>query len=120
MNDGMKYCLLVLLLFYYTLSQAQSYKNLHRKAIVTDSHNDILSTCIEKDYRFDENLKGKTHSDLNRMKEGGMDVQVFSIWCDASYGNGEAFNRAIREIDTLCATAGRNTAKMKIVKNYAD
>src|SRR4051812_37335236 len=50
MSNGMKYCLLLLLLFCYTLSQAQSYKKLHRKAIVADSHNDILSTCIEKHY----------------------------------------------------------------------
>src|SRR4051812_47117942 len=120
MNDGMKYCLLLLLLFSYTILQAQSYKKLHRKAIVTDSHNDILSTCIEKHYNFDDNLKGKTHSDLNRMKKGGIDVQVFSIWCDASYGKGEAFNRAIREIDTLYATVARNPSKMKIVKNYED
>jgi len=116
----MKYCLLVLLIFCYTISGAQSYKKLHRKAIVTDTHNDILSTCIEKHYNFDDNLKGKTHSDLNRMQQGGIDVQVFSIWCDASYGKGEAFNRAIREIDTLYATASRNPAKMKIVKSYAD
>ena len=116
----MKYCLLVLLLFCYTVLQAQSYKKLHKKAIVADSHNDILSTCIEKNYNFDDNLTGKTHSDLNRMQEGGMDVQVFSIWCDASYGKGEAFKRAIREIDTLYATAARNSAKMKIVKNYVD
>lgn len=116
----MKYCLLVLLLCCYILSHAQSYKKLHRKAIVTDSHNDILSTCIEKHYSFDNNLKGKTHSDLNRMHEGGIDVQVFSIWCDASYGKGEAFKRAIREIDTLYATAARDPSKMKIVKSYAD
>src|SRR3954471_21926165 len=116
MNDGMKYCLLVLLLFYFTISKAQSYRKLHEKAIVTDSHNDILSTCIEKHYSFDSNLKGKTHSDLNRMQEGGIDVQVFSIWCDASYGEGEAFKRAVREIDTLYATEARNPLKMKLVK----
>jgi len=120
MNDGMKYGLLLLLLFCSLVLSAQSYKKLHQKAIVTDSHNDILSTCIEKHYSFDENLKGKTHSDLNRMREGGIDVQVFSIWCDASYGKGEAFNRAIREIDTLYAVAARNPAKMAIVKNYND
>lgn len=116
----MKYFLLFLLLFCYTFSPAQSYKKLHRKAVVTDSHNDILSTCIEKHYSFDEHLKGKTHSDLQRMQKGGIDVQVFSVWCDGSYGKGEAFNRAIREIDTLYAVAARNPAKMKIVKNDND
>lgn len=116
----MKYCIFFLLLCCYTFSQAQSYKELHEEAIVADTHNDILSTCLEKHYSFDDNLKGKTHSDLKRMQQGGIDVQVFSIWCDGSYGKGTAFNWAIREIDTLYAAAARNPSKMKIVKNYAD
>src|SRR4051794_1010487 len=120
MNEGMKYCFLLLLLFCYSIVPAQSYKKLHKKAIVTDSHNDILSTCIEKHYSFNDNLKGKTHSDLKRMREGGIDVQVFSIWCDASFGKGQAFKRAIQEIDTLYAAVARNPTKMKTVKNYAD
>ena len=120
MNDGMKYCFLLLFLLTYIFLPAQSYKQLHEKAIVTDSHNDILSTCIEKHYSFDDDLKGKTHSDLKRMREGGIDVQVFSIWCDGSFGKGQAFARAIQEIDTLYAAAARDPVKMKIVKNYTD
>jgi len=116
----MKYYFLLLLLFCYTLLPAQSYKKLHKQAIVADSHNDILSTCIEKHYSFDDNLKGKTHSDLQRMRKGGIDVQVFSVWCDGSFGKEQAFNRAIQEIDTLYAVASRNPAQMKIVKNYTD
>ena len=54
------------------------------------------------------------------MKEGGVDVQVFSIWCDGSYGKGTAYARAIREIDTLYATAALNPTAMRIVKNEAD
>lgn len=115
----LKCCLIWLLLCGCILSQAQSYKKLHQKAIVADSHNDLLSTLVEKHYGMDNNLAGKTHSDLNRMKQGGIDVQVFSVWCDASYSTGTAFNRAMREIDTLYAVAARNPAKMKIVKKYA-
>ena len=63
-------------------ANAQAYKKLHFKSIVCDTHNDILSTCIEKGYSFDEDLSGKTHSDLNRMFKGGIDAQVFSVWCD--------------------------------------
>lgn len=73
--------------------QAQNYKKIHRKAVVADTHNDIISTCIEKGYRFDENLKGKTHSDLERMRKGGLDIQVFSIWCDGSQQNPFALDR---------------------------
>ncbi len=116
----MKYPFIVLSALFASSLFAQPYKKLHDEAIVTDSHNDILSTCLEKGYHFDDNLKGKTHSDLQRMKEGGVDVQVFSIWCDGSFGKGTAFARAIREIDTLYATAARNQGAMRIVKNETD
>ncbi len=92
---------------------AQSYKKLHNKAIVIDTHNDILTKCLERGYSFDQDLRGKTHSDLLRFKEGGVDVQVFSIWCDGKQAN--PFRYANRQIDTLYATALRNPDKMQIV-----
>ena len=117
----MKYCFLFLFVFasFFVFAQP-SYQKLHDEAIVTDSHNDILSVCVEKGYRFDEKLKGKTHSDLKRMREGGIDVQVFSIFCDGSYGKGRAYKMAIREIDSLYTAAARNPAQMRIVKGTHD
>src|SRR5215216_3548327 len=93
---------------------AQNYKKIHAKAIVIDTHNDILSTAIEKGYSFDQDLKGKTHSDLQRMKEGSIDVQIFSVWCDGQKQN--PFSWANLEIDTLYACVNRNFEKMMIVK----
>lgn len=100
-------------LFFISAIYAQSYKKIHKEAIVTDSHNDIISTCIERGYRFDENMAGKTHSDLARMKIGGLDVQVFSIFCGGDQKNPYQF--ANREIDTLYAWVKRNPSKMMIV-----
>ncbi|MGN6533845.1 MAG: dipeptidase, partial [Ginsengibacter sp.] len=94
---------------------SQSYKQIHEQAIVCDSHNDIISACIERGYSFDEDLSGKTHSDLNRMLQGGVDVQVFSIFCDGKQKNPYQF--ANREIDTLYAWVKRNPSKMMIVTN---
>ena len=99
---------------------AQGYKSLHKKAIVVDTHNDFISTGIEKKVSFDQDLKGITHSDLNRMKEGGIDIQIFSIFCDENYGNGTAYAFANREIDSLYAYVARNPSKMMIVKTPAD
>lgn len=106
---------LVILISIGLLSEAQSYRKIHKEAIVTDSHNDIISTCIEKGYRFDSNLKGKTHSDLKRMKKGGLDVQVFSIFCGGDQKDPYKF--ANREIDTLYAWVKRNPKDMMIVTN---
>ena len=104
----------VAFIFLYN-SNAQAYKKFHFKSILCDTHNDIISTCIEKNYRFDEDLTGKTHSDLNRMLKAGVDVQVFSVWCDGTEKQPFAF--ANREIDTLYAWINRNPGKMMLVKN---
>lgn len=94
---------------------AQSDQSIHRKALVVDTHNDFISTSIEEQLSFDHNLKGRTHSDLQRMFDGGIDAQVFSIFCDDSYGKGTAFAYANREIDSLYSIAARNPDKMEIV-----
>jgi membrane dipeptidase len=115
-----KIVLPVILLGCHLLLNAQSYKKTHFKSIVVDTHNDILTTALEKKLSFDQPLNGKTHSDLFRMKTGGVDVQVFSIWCDGDYGKGRAFTRANEEIDTLYAWTHRNPEKMMIVTNFAE
>ena len=101
-------------------AKAQSYKSLHKKAIVVDTHNDFISTGLEKNKSFDQDLKGITHSDMNRMKKGGVDIQIFSIFCDENYGMGTAFAFANREIDSLYAVVLRNPSKMMIVKTPED
>ncbi len=100
-------CLLVFVSF---ILPAQSYKKLHFNSIVVDTHNDIPTTAIDKGVSFDQNLAGKTHSDLQRMKAGGVDVQMFSIWCDGLKEHPYAW--ANREIDTVLAWTNRNPNKM--------
>jgi hypothetical protein len=76
--------ILSILLFVPCVINAQDYLKLHRKAIVADSHNDILTASLEKKVSMDNDLRGKTHSDLARFKQGGVDVQLFSVWCDGA------------------------------------
>lgn len=94
---------------------AQDYREVHAKAIVVDSHNDILTACMEKKVSMDNDLKGRTHSDLKRFKEGGLDVQIFSVWCDGNQPSPYAW--ANREMDTLDAVVKRNPDKIAIVRN---
>lgn len=111
------------LLFLFLLPamlSAQPYKKLHQRAVVVDTHNDFPNQSIEKGVGFDQHLKGITHSDLKRMKEGGIDIQVFSIWCDGTFGAGKGFARANRQIDSVYAWANRNPSAMLITKTPAD
>jgi len=110
--------ILLLLIFIPSFSIAQSYKKLHFRSIVADTHNDLLSTVIEDGLVMDRDLTGKTHSDLDRFKKGGVDVQVFSVWCDGLKKDPYAW--ANRQIDTLYAVAARNPDKIKIAGNRAE
>lgn len=97
---------------------AQDFRKIHEKAIVADSHNDILTACLEKKVSMDNDLRGKTQSDLNRFKQGGVDVQLFSVWCDGNKQNPYAF--ANREMDTLDAVIARNPDRIALVHNYRE
>jgi membrane dipeptidase len=115
-----KFALNVLFVLCTVAATAQPARKLHFKSVLVDTHNDVITTSIEDGLRIDSNLKGRTHSDLDRFKEGGVDVQIFSIWCDGTYKNGQAYARANREIDTLYALAARNPGKMMITRTPAD
>ncbi len=111
----------LLLIISITLSQqiiAQSYKKIHRKAIVVDTHNDILMQAADVGIVIDEDLSGKTHSDLARWKKGGLDVQIFSVYCDGALKNAYAY--ANREMDSLDAVVTRNPDKIVKVYNYTE
>ena len=98
--------------------QAQSYKKIHRQAILVDTHNDIPTTAIDGGYRFDDDLLHKTHSDLRRMQAGGVDAEFFSIWCDGNKAAPYAW--ANREIDTVLAWTNRNPDRMLQAFTTAD
>jgi len=110
--------LFIVLLLTIGQLQAQLYKQIHENAILVDSHNDILTTAIGKGYSIDQNLKGKAYTDLTRLKQGGVDVQIFSVFCDGLQKNPYAF--ANMQIDTLYAWIARNPGKMMLVKTPDD
>ncbi len=112
----MKKLLLPLILLLYMKTQAQTAQQIHDKAIVIDTHNDILSNLLIT--RLDFGKKQATGNfDLVRAKQGGLDAQVFSIWCGEEYGKGAAFAIANREIDSLYDLIARNPGKIALVRN---
>jgi membrane dipeptidase len=91
-------------------------QKIHYKSVLVDTHNDAVTACIEKKVSFDQDLTGINHSDLKRFKEGGLDYQLFSIWCDGEKVNPYAW--AMREMDTIDAVAARNPDKMVVAKDW--
>lgn len=97
---------------------SQDAKKIHFNSILIDTHNDIPTTAIDGGVSFDQSLKTKTHSDLQRMFEGGVDAQFFSIWCDGNMKN--PFAWANREIDTVVAWSRRNPSAMMMASSVSD
>jgi membrane dipeptidase len=113
-----KYFLFTATCFLYAVCFSRSYKKLHFKSLLIDTHNDITTKAIEQGVSFDQDLKTKTHSDLQRMIDGGVDAQLFSIWCDGNKQNPYAW--ANREMDTVLAWTNRNPGKMVQAFTAAD
>ena len=75
----MRYPIYLLLCLLALTAQSQSIKKLHYKAILVDTHNDVLSSSVLEGLDISNRLN-KGQSDFVRWKEGGVDVQFFSVW----------------------------------------
>lgn len=89
--------------------------SLHQKSIVVDTHGDILFNQIKSGIDIGK-LQKTGNFDLVRAKKGGLDVQVFSIWCDETGG----FGVANQEIDSLNSLIKRYPQKIKLVTNATE
>jgi membrane dipeptidase len=83
-----------------TGSSKRHSKTLHQRAIVVDLHADTAQRLVDEDFdimtRHDDG-----HLDVERMREGGLDAQFFSIWVEpAHYGIGgkSAVERADKQV----------------------
>lgn len=108
----------VLLFFLVTSVAAQTnLEALHRDAVVVDGHNDILGRVMSGGEMESRSTHG--HSDLPRFRQGGLDVQVFSVWVPSREKGDKAWRFALAEIDTLHAIARRNAARLSVVTSAA-
>ena len=113
-----RYILFPLMLLMTTCIFSQKYKKIHDKAVLVDTHNDFPSASIQKKVSLDSDLLGKTHTDLGRLRSGGVDVQIFSIFCGPEQQQPYAF--ANREIDSVYAWTERAPNRMTLVRTPAE
>src|SRR5918998_173658 len=82
---------------------------LQRSSIVVDSHNDILSFMFDENYDLGQSSVGKYHTDIARMKAGGLSAEFFSVYVDRTYAErGGAARRALDLIDLVYRAAERH------------
>lgn len=115
-----KVCFVFTVLLSGTLANSQSYKKLHQKAVLVDTHNDVLSESVLNGKDISHRIT-EGHSDLDRFKEGGVDIQFFSVYTGPDARNKEGvFKDANQEIDSLQSIVSRNRDRMILATDYKD
>lgn len=94
----------------------------HRTAIVVDTHNDITSPITDDGFDMGARDKsGKTQTDIPRMKDGGLDAVFFSIYVAAKYArNGGSAQRARKMIDDVNQQVRRYPESLEMAYTVAD
>jgi membrane dipeptidase len=104
---------------------------LHRQSIVIDTHNDITSPLIDEGFDLgmrgdDPNAKVKTHTDLRRMKAGGLGAEFFAVYVGKEFVNkkpsegGGAARRALDVIDVVHEQIRRHPESLEAASTAAD
>lgn len=85
-----------------TVTDAEVMK-VHRSALLIDTHNDVTSRTVQGFDIGPRNTSDRpTHTDLVRMREGGIGAQFFAVYVAANYVDGNrSANRALQMIDTV-------------------
>lgn len=100
----------------------QRANRLHRASIVVDTHNDITSPITDENFDMGaRDTSGKIQTDIPRMKEGGLNVEFFSIYVAAKYAKeGGAARRALDMIDGVYEQARRHPESLQMAFTVAD
>ena len=88
----MRIFLFVISVLCFSSSCSHSYQTIHQRSVLVDTHNDLL-TSQTLEGRDVSNRLTEGHSDLHRLKDGGVDVQFFSVWTGETARNKEGFFR---------------------------
>src|SRR5262249_31340978 len=106
-------------------------QKLHHQSIVIDTHNDITSPMVDQAFDIgtrgdDPGAKIRTHTDIRRMKEGGLTAEFFAIYVDHNFINkkpsegGGAARRALDMIDTVYDQVRRHSDEIEMAYTAAD
>lgn len=98
---------------------------LHRQAIIVDGHNDVPSVMLASNYDL-ATKSARTHTDLARMKTGGITAEFFSIYVEGDLAEkptvlgGGALRRAVDLIDVTYRQIERHPAELMLATSAGD
>jgi len=93
---------------------------LHRKAIVVDTHSDSTDLIVYENYDFGQR-HDSAHEDIPRMREGGLDAQFFSIFVYPQLVPAAQWNaEAMKQIEAMQAMIARNAPQIAFARTAAE
>ena len=96
----------------------RSTHDIHLESFVADTHNDVLLRAMEGQNVLE--YHPESHSDLEKFKLGGVDLQVFSIWVSPDEKEKKYFENANDMINKLDFLISRVPKDWGLVKSYQD
>ena len=121
-------CLIVVLLIVTpTLAQTRDERlwqralQIHRRAIVIDTHNDVTTPMTNDDFDLSGTPPAPYRTTIARMKEGGLTGEFFSLYIKPWYvQNGGAARRTLDMIDSVYRAIERHPNDLMLATSVAD
>ncbi len=83
-------------------------ETIHHHALVIDLHNDILERMADNPWYHLADYHNYYHTDIPRLKQGGVDIQFFANWVDELRFPNELYDKALEYISLMNTEFGLN------------
>jgi len=94
---------------------------IHRRAIVIDTHNDVTTPMTNDDFDLSGNPPTPYRTNIERMKKGGMTAEFFSLYVKPWYvEHGGAARRTLDMIDSVYRAVERHPRDLMFATSVAD
>src|SRR5882724_8607189 len=94
---------------------------IHRRAIVIDTHNDVTTPMANDDYDLSGAPPVPYRTSIERMKQGGMTAEFFSLYIKPWYvQHGGAARRTLDMIDSVYRAVERHPRELMFATSAAD
>ena len=94
---------------------------IHSKAIVIDTHNDITTPMTNDDYDLGGQPPIPYHTSIERMKQGGLTAEFFSLYVGRGTStHGGAARRTLDMIDSVYRAVERHPNDLMLATSAAD
>jgi len=94
---------------------------IHRRAIVIDTHNDVTTPMTNDDYDLSGTPPTPYRTSIERMKQGGLTAEFFSLYIKPWYvENGGSTRRTLDMIDSVYRAVERHPNDLMIAMSVAD